>query len=84
VGVSHYKKSRKIKNNMPVIRKIHRVGDSEVLTMPPEIRKHLGVVRGDYLVWDIDKDNRVVVEKLTPKKHPGYFLPGSGWLKRGR
>jgi bifunctional DNA-binding transcriptional regulator/antitoxin component of YhaV-PrlF toxin-antitoxin module len=69
---------------MPVIRKIHRVGDSIVLTIPEEVRQHLSVNRGDYLVWVIDKDDRVIVEKLTPRKYPGFFIPGSGWLKRGR
>ena len=69
---------------MPVIRKLHRVGDSEVLTVPDEIRKHLDVSRGDYLAWTIDKKGVVIVDKLTPKKYPGFFIPGSGWLKRDK
>ena len=69
---------------MPIIRKLFRVGNALTITMPTEVRQHLGVDRGDYLVWHVDKDNRVVVEKLTPKKHPGFFIPGSGWLKRER
>lgn len=68
---------------MPVIRKLTRFGNSLTIVMPPEVRKHLGANRGDYLVWYIDKENHVVIEKLTPKKHPGFFLPGSGFLKRG-
>ena len=69
---------------MPVIRKLYRTGGSNTLTVPSEILKHLGVGKGEYLVWSVDKDNRVFVEKLTPKKHPGFFIPGSGWLKRER
>lgn len=69
---------------MPIIRKLTHVGNSLLITIPPEIRGHLGVNRGDYVVWAVDKDNRVIVEKLTPKKYPGFFVPGTGWLKRGR
>ena len=69
---------------MPIIRKIGKLGGSFSLTIPPEIRQHLGVNKGDYLVWTLNKENRVIVEKLTPKKYPGFFMPGSGWLKRGR
>ena len=69
---------------MPVIRKLTRFGGSLTLTMPAEVRQHLSVNRGDYIVWHIGEKNQVIVEKLTPKKHPGFFVPGSGWLKRGR
>ena len=67
---------------MPIIRKLGRVGHSFQLSMPYEVKQHLNVNKGDYIVWVIDKDSRVVVEKLTPKKHPGFFIPGSGWLRR--
>ena len=69
---------------MPIIRKLYRVGGSNALTVPDEVRKHLNVNRGDYLVWYIGKANRVMVEKLGPKKYPGFFLPGSGWVTRGK
>lgn len=68
---------------MPVIRKMYQTGGSSTLTVPEEIRKHLGICRGDYLVWTINKDNQVIVEKLTPQKHPGFFVPGTGFVKRG-
>ncbi len=68
---------------MPVIRKLTRFGGTLTLSMPPEVRRHLNVNRGDYLVWLVDKAGFVVVEKLTPKKHPGYFIPGSGFLIHG-
>ena len=67
---------------MAVVRKLIRFGGSLTLTVPQEIRKHLGINRGDYVVWAIDKDSRVIVDKLTPKKHPGFFIPGTGWVKR--
>ena len=67
---------------MPIIRKLGRVGHSFQISMPPEVKQHLGIEKGDYIVWVIDRDSRVVVEKLTPKKHPGFFIPGSGWLRR--
>ena len=69
---------------MPIIRKLFRVGNSLTIGLPVEVRQHLGVNRGDYLVWFVDKDSRVVIEKLTPKKHPGFFIPSLGWLKRGK
>jgi len=69
---------------MPIIRKVGKLGGSYTLTVPPDILQHLGVNKGDYLVWTLDKDRQVLVEKLTPKKYPGFFIPGSGWLKRGR
>ena len=55
-----------------------------MLTMPVEIRQHLNVKRGEYVVWSVDKKNRVIVEKLSPKKHPGFFMPGTGWLKHAK
>ena len=69
---------------MPIIRKLGMVGHSSQLSVPPEVKQHLDIKKGDYLVWVIDKDGRVVIEKLTPKKHPGFFIPGAGWLKRSK
>lgn len=69
---------------MPVIRKIFKVGGSLMIGLPLEVRQHLGANRGDYLVWHVNIDGRVVVEKLTHQKHPGFFIPGTGWLKSGR
>jgi len=69
---------------MPIIRKLSRHSGSLELTVPQEILHHLGVNKGDYLVWGIDKNGRVILEKLTPKKHPGFFIPGSGWLRYGK
>lgn len=68
---------------MPIIRKLGKLGHSFDIRVPREILEHLGIVKGDYVVWDIDKNKRVTLEKLTPKKHPGFFMPGVGWLKRG-
>ena len=67
---------------MAVIRKLSRIGNSSYVCLPPEIRTHLAVNKGDYLVWAVDKKGQVILDKLTPKKHPGFFLPGAGWLKR--
>jgi len=69
---------------MPIIRKLGRLGNSFDIRVPREIITHLGVTKGDYVVWAIDKNKRVIVEKLTPKKYPGFFIPGSGWLKHER
>lgn len=69
---------------MPIIRKLSKHSGSLQISVPPEIFQYLQVRKGDYLVWALDKDKRVVVEKLTPKKHPGFFIPGSGWLKHER
>jgi len=52
--------------------------------MPPEIKKYLGVNRGDYLVWSVGKDNRVFLDKLTAKQYPGYFIPGSGSISHAK
>ena len=67
---------------MPIIRKLTRIHNTYTLSVPPEIRHFLEVKAGDYLVWTINKDKRVIVEKLTPKKYPGFFIPGAGWVKR--
>ena len=69
---------------MPIIRKLGRLGHSFDVRIPPQIINHLEVKKGDYLVWAINKDKQVTIEKLTPKKHPGFFMPGVGWLKRER
>lgn len=69
---------------MPIIRKVGKLGNSFDIRIPREIMLHLGVNKGDYIVWAVDKDKRVIVEKLSPKKHPGFFIPGIGHLKRER
>ena len=61
---------------MSIIRKLTRVGHSCMIVIPPKIKKHLNIKRGDYLVWAIGKKNQVILDKLTPKKHPGFFLQG--------
>ena len=67
---------------MPIIRKLSRHSNSSQITVPVEVIQHLNVRKGDYLVWTIDKHSQVVLDKLTAKKYPGFFIPGSGWLKR--
>lgn len=69
---------------MPIIRKLTRHSGSLEVTVPRDVINQLGIVKGDYVVWAIDKDKRIILEKLSPKKHPGYFLTGSGWLKHGK
>ena len=69
---------------MPIIRKIGKLGYSFDVRIPPEIMDHLRVGKGNYVVWEVNKKGQVILEKLTPKKHPGFFLTGVGWLKRGK
>ena len=69
---------------MPVIRKLTRVGDSFMICIPPEILRELDAKRGDYLVWHININNEVIIEKLTPKQHPGFFIPGTGLFRNGK
>ena len=63
---------------MPIIRRIIRSGHSNIVGLPEEVRKHLDIVRGDYVAWHIDKDKRVFLDKLTAHAYPGLFIPGSG------
>lgn len=67
---------------MPIIRKVTKHSGSLEVTIPKDIARHLTIERGKYVVWVVDKDSRVVLEKLTPKKHPGYFVQGLGWVGR--
>jgi hypothetical protein len=84
VGSAHQNKKIKNNNKMPVIRKLIRLGHSLTVGLPKEIQTILDVKRGDYVVWHSDKDNRIVLDKLSSHKHPGFFLPGSGWLNNGK
>lgn len=68
---------------MPIIRKISRHSACAQITIPTEIVQHLDLSIGEYVVWAIDEKGRVIVDKLTPKNHPGFFVPGIGWLKHG-
>jgi len=70
--------------NMPVIRKLIKFTHSFCLTVPDEIRHHLGVNKGDYLVWNIGEKGRVYVDKLTKKEYPGFFVPGTGFVRNVR
>lgn len=69
---------------MPVIRRVFKVGNALVSNIPKEIRLAADINRGDYLCWYFDDHKHIMVEKLTPEKHPGFFILGSGWLKRGK
>jgi len=69
---------------MPIVRKVIRLSHSLIVGLPVEIRKHLAIDRGDYVVWHIDKQSAVIIEKLTPAKHPGFFLPGTGFVSNGK
>lgn len=84
MGSPCLKSYKKFAKFMPIIRKLTRYGNSCLVTMPPEIKKYLGVNRGDYLVWSVGKDNRVFLDKLTAKQYPGYFIPGSGSISHAK
>ena len=69
---------------MPIIRKLSKHNTCTQITVPPEILKFLNVSKGEYLVWAIDQAKQVVIDKLTPKKYPGFFVPGTDISKYGR
>ena len=58
-----------------------KIGNSFLVVIPSEIKKHLASNKGDYLVWIINKNNEVVLEKLTPKKYPGFFVQETGYTR---
>lgn len=63
---------------MPIIRKVFKLADSKAVTIPPPILKHLKIGRGDYVVWTAGSKSIAKLEKLTPRKHPGFFSVGPG------
>ena len=69
---------------MSIIRKVFKIGESFSISIPSEIREHLGIKRGDYVVWSAGGRGTGILEKLTPKEHPGFFAPRPGNLKHGK
>ena len=69
---------------MAIIRKVFKIGESFSISIPKEIREYIGIKRGDYVVWNVGLNETGVLEKLTPKKHPGYFKPKIKALKHGK
>lgn len=54
-----------------VERKITKIGNSSGVTFPPEVLKHLNVKQGEMVVFDLEKDGKVVL-----KKRPAVSLDG--------
>lgn len=67
---------------MPIIRKVGKLGHSYDVRIPKEIMRHLGINRGDYVVWTIGRDSHVIFTKLNKRDNPGFFIPGSGSIRR--
>ena len=66
---------------MSVIRKLSKINASYYICIPPEIRKHLSVERGDYLVWYVGRSNEVILDKLSSNKYQGLYPVGGSKIK---
>ncbi|MCI0557318.1 MAG: hypothetical protein MN733_02405 [Nitrososphaera sp.] len=49
---------------MSFVRKIMRVGDSDVLVLPPQLMRGLLWERGDYILIHLSKESHVVLTKF--------------------
>lgn len=52
------------------VRKVVKVGTSTAIVVPPHVLAHIGVVRGDYVIYDITMPNFALVSRAPI---PPYF-----------
>lgn len=52
------------------VRKVVKVGTSTAIVVPPHVLSHIGVKRGDYIIFDITMDNFAMVSRAPV---PPYF-----------
>lgn len=58
-------------------RKVTKIGNSLGVTLPPEVLKHLGIVQGDEVCFDLGSDQVIIKKKANlqlPKGIDEEFL----------
>lgn len=55
--------------------KVVRVGNSEAVVIPANIRRALHIQRGDRVVFTVHSENEVVVRKVTPDEIRRLRIP---------
>jgi antitoxin component of MazEF toxin-antitoxin module len=53
---------------MPEQRHVYRVGTSTVVALPPRVREHLAVKRGDAVYWHVTRGKEVVLSPLAQRE----------------
>gem|GEM_PF-720331 len=55
------------KRKKDLVYKVRKSGNSDITTLPSEVKEALGIQPNDYISYSIGKDNSVVIKKAEPQ-----------------